>query len=360
LKLVLTGAYSAPQVLEILNDQWGFRTMRRARSGGAPLGRSAFYRLLTSTFYTGLMEHSGQIFRGKHPAMITQREFEEIQRLLGRGKVNHRQRKEFDFTGLIKCGLCGCRITAETKTKHYKGTGRTRAYTYYHCTNGKGGCSKQSVTQETIESHVADLLNRTTLHSYYINWSLMPAQTYFTEESGFSHDKIETLQKALATAERRKCNLISTQLDNPGIFSPAEFGEQKDRLQGEINQIRNDIKKAEGELEEVRRTVENVFDFAVNAKHNFDHGDTKLRKEISSRLGISYSLTLGKLDIVPHPLLVPILTLEPQKRGFGNKKDGSIEAVRLTWLAMWDEVRTLAIRLETPFAKTKWQHDLCD
>jgi len=61
-----------------------------------------------------------------------------------------------------------------------------------------------------------------------------------------------------------------------------------------------------------------------------------------SLLGIKYFLTLGKLEIVPHPLLVPILALEPQEKSFQNKKDSSLEAVRPSWLGMWDEILTLA------------------
>ncbi len=75
--MVLTGAYSVPEALEVLNTQWGFRTRKTARGGGKPLSRSAFYSMLINPFYTGMMEHDGQLYEGKHPPMLTQREFEE-------------------------------------------------------------------------------------------------------------------------------------------------------------------------------------------------------------------------------------------------------------------------------------------
>ena len=358
MKLVLTGAYSAPQALDVLNNEWGFRTIQRARSGGKPLARSAFYRMLSDVFYTGLMEHGGQIYPGKHPAMLSQHEFEQLQGILGR-KQNLRQKKEFDFTGLIRCGVCGCLITAETKRKHYKGTGRTVEYTYYHCTVGRGGCTKRSVTQEMIETQIKELLSGVRLHPRVAQWCLRPAREWHEKESGFEHDTIETLQKSLSGAERRKTNLIQTQLADPDTFSKAEFKEEKTHLQNEISQIQKDLRKAREKLEQVRATVENVFDFAVNAAYNFEHGDTKLRKEIAARLGIKYFLTLGNLQIVPHPLLVPILALEPQEKGFHNKKDGSDEAVRPSWLGMWDEILTLASGLENVcFPKITWAGSL--
>lgn len=353
MKLVLTGAYSAPQALSVLNEQWGFRTIQRARSGGKPLARSAFYRMLSDVFYTGLMEHGGQIYPAKHPAMLTQGEFDALQVILKRKSV-YRQKQEFDFTGLIRCGKCGCLITAETKRKHYKGTGRTVAYTYYHCTGGRGGCTKQSVTHEMIETQIKALLSGVRLHPRVVQWCLQPAQEWHGQEAGFEHDVIETLQKSLAGAERRKTNLIQTQLTDPGTFSGAEFKEEKTRLQNEISQIQRDMRKAQEELEQVRATVENVLDFAVNAAHNFEHGDTKLRKEIAARLGIKYFLTLGKLEIEPHPLLVPILALEPLEKGSESKKDGSCEAARPSWLGMRDEILTLAQSGEY-FPKVVWE-----
>ena len=50
MKLVLSGSYNAPQALSVLNNEWGFRTLKRARSGGRPLSRTAFYDMLGNIF----------------------------------------------------------------------------------------------------------------------------------------------------------------------------------------------------------------------------------------------------------------------------------------------------------------------
>ena len=354
--LVLSSTYSAPEALRILNDEWGFRTVKRAKSGGQPLARSVFYRMLSNIFYTGLMEHDGEIFQGQHPPLIAQREFDEIQRILGRGKINVRQKREFQFAGLMKCGACGCQITAETKTKHYKGTDRTVSYTYYHCTGGRG-CSKHSIREEQIEAQVKELLQKVTLHPSIVEWCLKPAQRWHKGESTLNHEAIEALTQTLHKAERKKSNLLDTHLTDPTLFTLEEFRAQKETLHQEINHARREIKKAEEELERVRQTVENVFDFAVNAKNRFETGDARLRKEIAAQLGVNYFLTLGKLEIEPHPLLTPILAFEPPKSGSGNKKDGSLEAARLTWLGLWDDVLNLASGSgKWHFTKISWEY----
>lgn len=349
-RLVLTRTYSVPQALRVLNEEWGFRTKRRAKSGGKSLARSAFYRMLSQLFYTGLMEHKGEVFQGQHPPLITQHEFDELQQILGRGKVNVRHKREFQFAGLMKCGVCGCQITAETKVKHYKGTGRTASYTYYHCT-GRRGCSKQSIDEAQIETQVIEMLNRVTLHPDVVQWCLQPARRWHRGESDLNLDAVAALSNALNGAERKKSNLLDARLDDPTLFSTAEFREQKERLQKEINHLHREIKKAEEELERVRQTVENVFDFAVNAKRQFETGSVRLRKEIAAQLGINYVLTLGKLEIEPHPLLVPILGFEPEENGSDNSKDGGDNALRPSWLGMRDDVRTSITASKWAFSK---------
>jgi site-specific DNA recombinase len=352
--LVLTDAYSVPEALDVLNNQWAFRTRKTDRSGGKPLSRSAFYSMLTNPFYTGMMEHDGQLYEGKHPPMLTQQEFDAIQKKLQRPNTLQRQRQEFDFTGLMRCGLCGCRITAERKVKHYKGTGRTCTYVYYHCTGGKGGCIKQSVTQAEVESQVKELLNNVTIHPKIAKWCLSPARRWHEQESGFSNASLDDLLKALAAAERKKSNLFNERFTNPDVLSAEEFREQKEQMQAEINALKKEAKKTQEKLQQVHQTAENVYDFAVNAKISFEQGNTKLRKEIAARLGVNYYLTLGKLQIEPHPLLVPILTIEPAKKSYQSHDNGPDDPHRLVWSATTDEILTLAANLDVSFPKMDW------
>lgn len=296
------------------------------------------------------MEHNGEVFQGQHTPMLTQREWDEIQIILGRGKVNVRQRREFQFSGLMKCGVCGCQITAETKTKHFKGTGRTVAYTYYYCT-GRRGCSKQSITENQIEAQIVEILDKVTLHPNFAQWCLQPARRWHRGESDLNLDAIKDLNTALNGAERKKANLLDVHLGDPTLFSPDEFRQQKDALHKEINHLRREIKKAEEELERVRQTVENVFDFAVNARKMFETGDIRLQRAIAAQLGINYVLTLGNLQIEPHPLLVPIMAIEPQKSGSGIRKDGGNDALRPSWLGLWDDVLTLASQSALSFSR---------
>jgi hypothetical protein len=42
--MMLTGNYSVPLILKWLNEEKGYRTIKRYKRGGGPLGRASLYR----------------------------------------------------------------------------------------------------------------------------------------------------------------------------------------------------------------------------------------------------------------------------------------------------------------------------
>ena len=84
--LMLTGLYTPPQIATIANEKWGFRTRKTRKNGGRPLCRSASYLIFNRPFYYGEFESpegSGQWYRGKHEPMVTEDEYDQVQRRLG-------------------------------------------------------------------------------------------------------------------------------------------------------------------------------------------------------------------------------------------------------------------------------------
>lgn len=139
--LMLTGNYTVPEILAIANNDWHFTTPKLKRVGGTPLSRSALYHIFNNRFYEGWFEYGGETYRGAHEKMVTENEFNRVQELLGRNGTKRPKKHNFTYTGLLKCGECGCSITAEKHTKYYSQTKRFAEYTYYHCTKKREGCS---------------------------------------------------------------------------------------------------------------------------------------------------------------------------------------------------------------------------
>lgn len=148
--LFLTGAYSGPELVALMNAAFGLRTKHTWRLGGRPVTTSTLYRILRNPFYAGYIVFEGKRYAGNHEPMITVAEFSRAQKLLRGPRVRPR-RYRFAYSGLLKCGTCGLAVTAEQKTNRSGST-----YIYYHCTHGKRTipCKEKSIEERELERQI--------------------------------------------------------------------------------------------------------------------------------------------------------------------------------------------------------------
>src|SRR6185295_10521313 len=116
-EVFLAGTHSVSQIRDIASNEWGLRTRHTKRMGGKPLSVSHMYRTLTDPFYYGYFYWGGELVKGSHRPMITVKEYDKAQALLGKNGRPRLQHREFAFTGLIRCGECTAMITAEEKSQ---------------------------------------------------------------------------------------------------------------------------------------------------------------------------------------------------------------------------------------------------
>ena len=67
--------------------------------------------------------------------------------------------KEFAFTKLIACGLCGSGVSADEKFKKQK-NGNMHRYVYYGCCRGKDtNCKSGYIREEELIEQLADFMD---------------------------------------------------------------------------------------------------------------------------------------------------------------------------------------------------------
>jgi DNA invertase Pin-like site-specific DNA recombinase len=97
------------------------------------------YRILENHFYYGVFEYpkeSGNWYQGKHQPLITKELYDLVQVQLKGNELKTRQDKEFAFTKIMTCGLCGSGISADAKYKKHK-NGIIKTHVYYGCTKAR-------------------------------------------------------------------------------------------------------------------------------------------------------------------------------------------------------------------------------
>jgi DNA invertase Pin-like site-specific DNA recombinase len=349
--LMLTGSHTPPQILKIATREWGFRTRKSKRRAGGEWSMSGIYKFLTNPFYAGLFKYNGVLYPGKHQPMMTLAEFDKIQELLGRKGKTRPKKHEFAFTGLIRCGECGCLVTAETKNKLLKNGGISE-HTYYHCTRKKKDiqCSqRKNIPVANLEFQIEQELEKYTILPEFRDWALEVLNRRNNAEIETRKRIYEAQHKALVQTQTELDNL--TKMRYRDLIDDEAFLREKDLLQGKIVRLKEELRGTEQRAETWLELTEKTFNFATYARKEFLLGDLKKKREILMALGSNLTLKDGKLFIQANEWLQPIkekypaleaeyLKLEPTKRRMNKAKREGLASLRARWSGVVEDVRT--------------------
>lgn len=123
--------WSGRKLYHWLKFELNFKTA----TGNKNLTLSNIYMILQNHFYYGVFEYpkkSGNWYTGKHEPIINKELFDMVQTQI-KSQFVKSDSKEFAFTKLMICGLCGSGITADEKFKKQK-NGNIHRHVYYGCT----------------------------------------------------------------------------------------------------------------------------------------------------------------------------------------------------------------------------------
>jgi len=133
---------------------------------GKNLWLSNIYIILKNSFYYGSFEYpknSGNWYIGKHQPLISKELFDKVQERLKRDRVIKSESKEFAFTKLIKCGLCGSGVSADEKFKKLKDGGVNR-HVYYGCNKSKDhNCKCGYIREKDLIEQLLDIIDKLNL-----------------------------------------------------------------------------------------------------------------------------------------------------------------------------------------------------
>jgi DNA invertase Pin-like site-specific DNA recombinase len=381
--MMLTGNYTPPKIAHIANNEWRFRSPK-----GKPLITSTIYRLFANPFYSGWFEYprgSGNWFKGNHEPMITQKEFDKVQILLGRKGKPRLKKYEFAFTGLIRCGECGAMVTAEEKNQiicsncKYKFSSNNRFecpkcrtpidkmkkptilhYVYYHCTKKiNPNCTQGSTEVKELEKQIDFYLSNIHISEGFKNWAIKYLKEENEKETNSREWVFASQRKAYDNCLKKLNNLfqlkISPANSDGSLLSDEEYGKQKAELLKEKTRLEEILSDRSGSIEKWLEIGERIFNFALYARYWFEHGTLKEKFEILKALGSNLILKDKKLQIelkTPFIAIGRVVKEVPSARyGFEPEKFGQNEA-NLNELyseipvIQWglDEVRTWIMR----------------
>ena len=149
--------WSGRKLYHWLKFELNFKTA----GGNKNLTLSNVYLILQNDFYYGTFEYpkkSGLWYKGTYEPLINKELFDLVQQQI-RSHVIRVEDKEFAFTKLILCGICGSGISADEKFKKQK-NGNIHRHCYYGCTkfNDKN-CKSGYIKEEDLIEQLTKLID---------------------------------------------------------------------------------------------------------------------------------------------------------------------------------------------------------
>jgi DNA invertase Pin-like site-specific DNA recombinase len=346
--LLLAGDYSVPAILDILNNQWGYRTRKTRKRGNTPMSKSSLYYIFNNIRYAGKMLNpaNGELLDGTYPAMITIDEYDKAQFILGKhGKPRITEKRDFALKGIAVCGECGCSITAERQIR----AKFNRSYVYYHCTHKKKEyrCRQPSVEEGDFIRQIDDFFARHSIRKEFVECGLEAIQEMNDMETGDRQEIIDNQTKALKDAEVKANRLLD--LITNGIITENQYKQKSVEINETVNRLRKEQERTLKNGNDWREAMRKTLDVLFNGREQFGNGDIFVKREILSSLGSNITIKDRKFHINTYKWLEPI---QNKYKAFETQFDKVrtsdlqgkkvlFESIRPMWWNILHEVRTI-------------------
>jgi len=272
--LYSTGDYSLESLTRKMIDD-GFRYPR----SGNKMQKSMVFRMLRNPLYYGEFVWKGKLYKGTHKPIVSKELWQRVQDVLD-GKVSRHMDSnthDFPYTGLIKCGKCGCAFTAELK----KGK-----YVYYHCSGSKGKCKEPYVREEKLEELLNEVICQLQIDEKVTDWIKAALHSSHQDKKAFQDEKINEFTARYKKLQNRLDGLYEDKLDN--VISEETYMEKSKAWRSEQEQILKKIQIHQNADVNYFEFGKSIFELAEKATSRYSqqspHEKAKILKIVSSNL----------------------------------------------------------------------------
>lgn len=244
-----------------------------------PYAKSKLIKILHDPFYIGKFIYKGVIYEGTHEPIISVELYNSVQKLFNFPRARTHD-VEFPYTGIIKCGHCGCQLTAELK----KGK-----YIYYHCTGKRGGdCKKDYIREEKIDKLFMELV---TSIAEVIPKDLYPKAIQAVKDMGkikmeYTENSYNQMAKKLETLDKRLSTLYEDKAD--GRISTEFWQEKHDLWTKEKNKLVVQIQSLSRTNDKMIEGSNLLLNFLQDAPQLYLNANTITKKKILNLIGSNF------------------------------------------------------------------------
>lgn len=256
-----TGNYSLADLARLAKESGLFSRNSQA------INKAGIHRILKNPIYYGEFVWKGERYVGTHTPLISKGLFDEVEVVFKRSNRPKQTKRGFPFSGLVKCGRCGCSMTPEIKK------GR---YVYYHCTQHLGPCDNVYIREEALADLLGEALQRITIGESEvadIKKALLESQRDHVE---YRDSKLKSLRKRQDRLQSLLDCAYEDKLD--GTISEELWRRKSSSWQTEINDIRIRMKALDSAAIDFYETGSQILELAKSAYDMYLRQDSQERR----------------------------------------------------------------------------------
>lgn len=230
---------------------------------------SKIERIIRNPLYYGYFGYVGKLYRGTHEPIVTKQLWDRANQMLNtpyQNKVNSGKRV-FLYRGknLMKCGECGCSITAEF---HKKPSGKE--FVHYRCTKSRIKCGQPFLIEKEVENQLAEIFASFQLTENEAEKIYKSMEQLKQEDISYSQQLQTNLKIRLAKLENDK-TAIYRKLGTLDFLEEdrTEYEKVKNQIISEISKVRHQIHQLDEEVPYWSVKASNLINLAIEAKKLF-------------------------------------------------------------------------------------------
>ena len=231
-ELYATGEYSIERLSDAVADL-GLTTRPTRRNASQPVATSHIHRMLSDPYYTSVVVYQGEMYPGRHEAIVGRDLFDRVQEVLAtRSTRGQRDRKHFHYLkGLLYCERC--RAAGRTSRLVYgESTGASgRKYPYYVCMGRQRGgvCDLPNLPVHLVERAVARYYPTLAFGEDFSQAAVRAIHGVMTDEKRTVQDLHDGFRKRLKELEVQEERLLDLATD--GDLPKAKIKQRLRRIQ---------------------------------------------------------------------------------------------------------------------------------
>jgi hypothetical protein len=202
------------------------------RKTGKRFSAGTVEHILKNPIYYGYFNWKGKLYKGNHEPLVSKDLFDTVQMQMKRLDKPKKRKYEFAYRGLLTCGYCGCKLTAQIQG------GR---WIYYNCTWGRGKCPQKYFREEVVAQRLGEFVRAIAIDAKHVEWIKHALRTSHSDEQAYHKRATETLQREISKLENRLAQVYEDKLD--GHIGVDRWKEHHERYSHEIDDLKEKLAK---------------------------------------------------------------------------------------------------------------------